>query len=140
MPVYVGGHSADVWAHRLLFELDPKSGAPTFVSGVPPDAFSATGQLWGNPLYNWKEMAKDKYSWWATRLHRAYELYDEFRIDRFRGFAGYWFVPATVRNAMSGKWNAEHGCATICLRRQLPQPSPPAQPRIRPSRIPRHAR
>ncbi|KAG0571609.1 hypothetical protein KC19_VG026800 [Ceratodon purpureus] len=111
MPFYVGGHSADVWAHRSLFELDPKSGAPTQVSGVPPDAFSATGQLWGSPLYNWKEMARDKYSWWATRLRRAYELYDEFRIDHFRGFAGYWAVPATAKNALSGKWKAGPGKA-----------------------------
>lgn len=109
MPIYVGGHSADVWAHRSLFELDAKTGAPTSVSGVPPDAFSATGQLWGSPLYNWKEMAKDKFSWWATRLRRAYELYDEFRIDHFRGFAGYWAVPAAAQNAMAGKWKAGPG-------------------------------
>jgi 4-alpha-glucanotransferase len=111
MPIYVGGHSADVWAHRSLFDLDAKTGAPSSVSGVPPDAFSATGQLWGSPLYNWKEMAKDKYSWWATRLRRAYELYDEFRIDHFRGFAGYWAVPASAQNAITGKWKAGPGKA-----------------------------
>lgn len=111
MPIYVGGHSADVWAHRSLFALDPKTGAPTMVSGVPPDAFSATGQLWGSPLYNWKEMAKDGYSWWATRMRRAFELYDEFRIDHFRGLAGYWAVEATAETAMGGKWKAGPGVA-----------------------------
>lgn len=104
MPIYVGGHSADVWANRRMFELDPKTGAPAMLSGVPPDAFSKTGQLWGSPLYNWKEMAKDRYSWWANRMRRAFELYDEFRIDHFRGLAGYWAVEASSNTAMSGKW------------------------------------
>ncbi|XP_073390551.1 4-alpha-glucanotransferase, chloroplastic/amyloplastic [Physcomitrium patens] len=118
MPIYIGGHSADVWAHRALFELDPKTGVPMQVSGVPPDAFSATGQLWGSPLYNWKEMAKDRYAWWATRLRRAYELYDEFRIDHFRAFAGYWAIPATAQNAMGGKWKAGPGSAFFTAMRE----------------------
>lgn len=104
MPIYVGGHSADVWANRRMFELDPATGAPALVSGVPPDAFSETGQLWGSPLYNWTEMAKDGYSWWANRMRRAFELYDEFRIDHFRGLAGYWAVDAAAETAMGGKW------------------------------------
>lgn len=104
MPIYVGGHSADVWANRRMFALDPKSGAPALVSGVPPDAFSKSGQLWGSPLYNWKEMAKDRYSWWSNRMRRAFELYDEFRIDHFRGLAGYWAVEASSETAMRGKW------------------------------------
>ena len=111
MPMYVGAHSADVWAHRSLFMLDPETGAPSMVSGVPPDAFSPTGQLWGSPLYNWKEMAKDGYSWWTTRLRRASQLYDEFRIDHFRGFAGYWAIPASASSAKSGKWRAGPGLA-----------------------------
>ncbi|KAL3683790.1 hypothetical protein R1sor_001812 [Riccia sorocarpa] len=94
MPIYVGAHSADVWANRHSFMLDEETGAPTMVSGVPPDAFSETGQLWGSPLYNWKAMAKDNYKWWVARMRRAYDLYDEFRIDHFRGLAGYWAVKA----------------------------------------------
>lgn len=104
MPIYVGGHSGDVWANRQMFELNPKTGEPAMVSGVPPDAFSETGQLWGSPLYNWREMAKGKYSWWANRMRRAFELYDEFRIDHFRGLAGYWAVDAKASTALDGKW------------------------------------
>lgn len=104
MPIYVGGHSADVWANRSQFMLDPETGVPTFVSGVPPDAFSATGQLWGSPLYNWVEMEKDGYKWWAQRMRRAFDLYDEFRIDHFRGLAGYWSIPAEATTAMEGIW------------------------------------
>ncbi|XP_024381844.1 4-alpha-glucanotransferase, chloroplastic/amyloplastic [Physcomitrium patens] len=104
MPIYVGGHSADVWANRQMFELDPQTGAPAMVSGVPPDAFSETGQLWGSPLYNWKEMAKDRYSWWVKRMRRAFELFDEFRIDHFRGLGGYWAVDAASDTALNGKW------------------------------------
>lgn len=83
MPIYVGGHSADVWAHRDLFELTD-SGAPAVVSGVPPDAFSDDGQLWGSPLYRWPAHAAEGYKWWAARLGRALELNDETRIDHFR--------------------------------------------------------
>ncbi|GJP73348.1 hypothetical protein CLOP_g4076 [Closterium sp. NIES-67] len=104
MPIYVGGHSADVWANPEQFMLDPETRKPTLVSGVPPDAFSATGQLWGSPLYNWPAMAKDGYSWWAKRMRRAFDLYDEFRIDHFRGLAGYWSIPADSETAMNGTW------------------------------------
>ncbi|MCO5572791.1 hypothetical protein L7F22_026550 [Adiantum nelumboides] len=104
MPIYVGGHSADVWANKNQFELDKATGKPLFVSGVPPDAFSATGQLWGSPLYDWKAMAKDGYSWWIKRMKRAFDLYDEFRIDHFRGLAGYWAIPADSKTAMVGSW------------------------------------
>ncbi|CAM6130058.1 unnamed protein product [Calypogeia fissa] len=104
MPIYVGGHSADVWAHRSSFMLDEKTGVPSWVSGVPPDAFSATGQLWGSPLYNWKAMAKDNYSWWSMRMKRAFDLYDEFRIDHFRGLAGYWAIKADEETALNGTW------------------------------------
>lgn len=108
MPIYVGGHSADVWANRELFDLSGE-GRSLSVSGVPPDAFSKTGQLWGNPLYDWKAMKKDGYSWWVRRLKRAFELYDETRIDHFRGFAGYWSVDAEEETAMVGKWLAGPG-------------------------------
>ncbi|XP_002978989.2 4-alpha-glucanotransferase DPE1, chloroplastic/amyloplastic [Selaginella moellendorffii] len=104
MPIYVGGHSADVWVHRTQFMMDEKTCEPVLVSGVPPDCFSETGQLWGSPLYNWKAMAKDGYKWWASRMRRAFELYDEFRIDHFRGLAGYWAVPADAETAIDGRW------------------------------------
>lgn len=108
MPIYVGGHSADVWANRSLFELN-EEGKSLSVSGVPPDAFSKTGQLWGNPLYDWQAMKKDGYAWWVQRLTRAFHLYDETRIDHFRGFAGYWSVDSREETAMIGKWLAGPG-------------------------------
>jgi 4-alpha-glucanotransferase len=108
MPIYVGGHSADVWANRKLFELSD-DGKSVSVSGVPPDAFSKTGQLWGNPLYDWKAQKKDGYRWWIKRMNRAFDLYDETRIDHFRGFAGYWSVDAKEETAMVGKWRAGPG-------------------------------
>ncbi|KAL2339440.1 hypothetical protein Fmac_007380 [Flemingia macrophylla] len=108
MPIYVGYHSADVWANKKQFLLNRK-GFPLLVSGVPPDAFSETGQLWGSPLYDWKAMEKDGYSWWIRRIQRAQNLFDEFRIDHFRGFAGYWAVPSEAKVAMLGKWKVGPG-------------------------------
>ncbi|KAK7410841.1 hypothetical protein VNO78_01987 [Psophocarpus tetragonolobus] len=108
MPIYVGYHSADVWANKKQFLLNRK-GFPLLVSGVPPDAFSETGQLWGSPLYDWKAMEKDGYSWWIRRIQRAQNLFDEFRIDHFRGFAGYWAVPSDAKIAMLGKWKVGPG-------------------------------
>ncbi|XVE86674.1 hypothetical protein DITRI_Ditri18aG0053400 [Diplodiscus trichospermus] len=103
MPIYVGYHSADVWANRKHFLLN-RHGFPRLVSGVPPDAFSDTGQLWGSPLYDWKAMEKDGFLWWICRIRRAQNLYDEFRIDHFRGFAGFWAVPSEAKVAMVGRW------------------------------------
>ncbi|KAL1823467.1 hypothetical protein DCAR_0311371 [Daucus carota subsp. sativus] len=108
MPIYVGYHSADVWANKKSFSLN-KRGFPLLVSGVPPDAFSETGQLWGSPLYDWKAMEKDGFSWWIHRLRRAQDLFDEFRIDHFRGFAGYWAVPSEAKIATVGKWKVGPG-------------------------------
>ncbi|TVU37764.1 hypothetical protein EJB05_11098, partial [Eragrostis curvula] len=105
MPIYVGYHSADVWANRKSFLLD-KNGFPTFVSGVPPDAFSETGQLWNSPLYDWKAMEADGFAWWVKRIKRALDLYDEFRIDHFRGLAGFWAVPSDAKVALVGSWRA----------------------------------
>jgi len=120
MPIYVGGHSADVWANRKLFQLDSKTGKPALVSGVPPDAFSATGQLWGSPLYDWKANEVEGYSWWIQRMRRAMELYDETRIDHFRAFAGYWAVEATRETAMIGEWQKGPGMSLFnALRREL---------------------
>ncbi|KAK9678688.1 hypothetical protein RND81_11G227400 [Saponaria officinalis] len=108
MPIYVGYHSADVWANRKLFLLN-KKGFPLLVSGVPPDAFSETGQLWNSPLYDWKAMENDKFSWWVRRIRRAVDLYDDFRIDHFRGLAGFWAVPSEAKIATVGQWKAGPG-------------------------------
>lgn len=108
MPIYVGYHSADVWANKKHFLLN-RSGFPLLVSGVPPDAFSETGQLWGSPLYDWKAMEKYGFSWWIYRIRRAQNLFDEFRIDHFRGFAGFWAVPSEAKIAMVGQWKVAPG-------------------------------
>ncbi|XP_049390590.1 4-alpha-glucanotransferase, chloroplastic/amyloplastic [Solanum stenotomum] len=108
MPIYVGYHSADVWANKKQFLLNRK-GFPLIVSGVPPDAFSETGQLWGSPLYDWKAMEKDGFSWWVSRIQRATDLFDEFRIDHFRGFAGFWAVPSEEKIAILGRWKVGPG-------------------------------
>ena len=103
VPIYVPYDSVEVWTEHKLFQLD-KDLAPTAVAGCPPDAFSADGQLWGNPLYNWKKIAKDGYSWWLRRLGAAGKLYDVVRLDHFRGFEAYWSVPAGETTAKGGKW------------------------------------
>jgi 4-alpha-glucanotransferase len=102
-PIFIAYLSAEVWANQHLFELDEK-GKPTVVAGVPPDFFSATGQRWGNPLYRWAAHAKDGYAWWVERIRRTFELVDIVRIDHFRGFAGYWEIPASEPTAIKGKW------------------------------------
>ena len=103
MPIYVGGHSADVWANQNLFLLGADK-KPSALAGVPPDAFSEDGQLWGNPLFAWPEHARTGYAWWAQRLKRTLELHDEVRIDHFRAFAAYWEVEAGSPTAKRGKW------------------------------------
>jgi len=103
MPIFVAHHSADVWAHSQLFQLD-RQGRPTVVAGVPPDYFSETGQLWGNPLYRWQEMAKDDYCWWRERFTVLLSLVDMVRVDHFRGFEGYWQIPASAETAEKGRW------------------------------------
>jgi 4-alpha-glucanotransferase len=102
-PIFIAYLSAEVWANQHLFELDA-TGQPTVVAGVPPDFFSATGQRWGNPLYRWKEHAKDGYAWWVERIRRTFELVDIVRIDHFRGFAGYWEIPSSEPTAIKGQW------------------------------------
>ncbi|KAK4411606.1 4-alpha-glucanotransferase, chloroplastic/amyloplastic [Sesamum angolense] len=108
MPIYVGYHSADVWANKKQFLLNG-SGFPLLVSGVPPDAFSETGQLWNSPLYDWKAMERDGFSWWVRRMRRAQNLFDDFRIDHFRGFAGFWAVPSEAKVATVGRWKVGPG-------------------------------
>lgn len=103
VPIYVAHDSADVWTNRELFQLQA-DGTLTVQAGVPPDYFSATGQLWGNPLYDWPAMARDGYRWWTARLRRALTQFDVLRLDHFRGFAGYWEVPGNAETAVSGRW------------------------------------
>jgi 4-alpha-glucanotransferase len=103
IPIFVAFDSADVWANPHLFHLDER-GRPTVVAGVPPDYFSETGQLWGNPLYNWDAVAFHGYSWWIERMKSALEQCDIVRIDHFRGFEAYWEVPATEKTAINGRW------------------------------------
>ncbi|MGF1470711.1 MAG: 4-alpha-glucanotransferase [Rubrobacteraceae bacterium] len=103
LPIFVSHDSADVWANQELFFLDP-TGNPTVVSGVPPDYFSETGQLWGNPLYDWEALRNSGYAWWIERLRMALTLYDGVRIDHFRGFEAYWKIPAGEKTAQNGRW------------------------------------
>lgn len=108
IPIFASLDSADVWADPTLFQLD-KDGYPTVVAGVPPDYFSATGQLWGNPLYDWPAHRKDHYSWWMSRIKAQLELSDIIRIDHFRGLESYWEIPADAETAIDGKWVAGPG-------------------------------
>ncbi len=110
VPIFVAHHSADVWAHQHLFELDA-DGVQTVVAGVPPDYFSATGQRWGNPLYRWSAHASEGYRWWLARMRRALALADAVRIDHFRGFAAHWEIPAGSESAVHGHWVAGPGAA-----------------------------
>jgi 4-alpha-glucanotransferase len=103
IPIYVALDSADVWANPEYFLLDAK-GHPLKVAGVPPDYFSATGQLWGNPIYNWERHRETGYRWWVNRFRSALRLYDAMRIDHFRGFEAYWEIPAGETTAMNGRW------------------------------------
>lgn len=103
IPIFVAHDSADVWSHADLFFLD-REGKPTVVAGVPPDYFSPTGQLWGNPLYDWEAHAASGYAWWIARFKSTLESVDIVRLDHFRGFAGYWEVPAGNPTAEIGRW------------------------------------
>lgn len=103
VPIYVAYDSADVWANRELFRLD-EAGRPTHVAGVPPDYFSATGQLWGNPLYRWDVLGRKRYGWWIQRMRQAFAMYDLVRLDHFRGFEAFWEVPAGHPTAEHGRW------------------------------------
>ncbi len=120
IPIFVAMDSADAWAHQELFQLD-ESGRPEAVAGVPPDYFSADGQLWGNPLYRWEQHTSSKFAWWKERMKSALRLYDMVRIDHFRGFAGYWSVPAGDKNARGGAWKEAPGVALFkALQKEFP--------------------
>ena len=97
VPIYVAPGSADHIRHPELFRDD-------VVAGVPPDAFTAKGQLWGNPIYDWPALRRRRYRWWVERLRRTFDLFDLARIDHFRGFAAYWAVPRDARHASAGRW------------------------------------
>jgi 4-alpha-glucanotransferase len=103
IPIFVAFDSAEVWAKPHLFKLD-ENGAMTVVAGVPPDYFSETGQRWGNPHYEWSEMAKDNYGWWVDRMRTQSELFDLIRIDHFRGLEAAWEIPSSEETAMNGSW------------------------------------
>ncbi|MEX0905928.1 MAG: 4-alpha-glucanotransferase [Balneolaceae bacterium] len=108
IPIFVDHNSADVWGNPSYFEVD-EYGNRQFVSGVPPDYFSETGQLWGSPLYKWNIMEKSGYSWWIERFRQMFKLYDAVRVDHFRGFDEYWSVPATETTAEKGEWKPGPG-------------------------------
>jgi len=108
LPIFVAMDSADVWANPELFLLDERR-RPTVVAGVPPDYFSETGQLWGNPLYDWRRHEQDGFSWWVERTRQALTLCDALRLDHFRGFAAHWEVPASEQTAINGTWVAGPG-------------------------------
>jgi 4-alpha-glucanotransferase len=112
VPFYVGGDGADTWNHPGLFKLDA-TGRARLVAGVPPDAFSDTGQLWGNPVYDWQAHARDGYAWWLARLRRCLDWFDMVRLDHFRGLVAHWEVPAGNATAAGGAW--VHGPGGVLL-------------------------
>ena len=120
LPIYVSPDSSDLWADSALFQVDDQR-RPTEVAGVPPDAFSADGQLWGNPLYNWRRHRADGYAWWLRRLRHAARVYDVVRIDHFRGFESYYAIPAAAKTAARGRWRKGPGMDLIgAIQRELP--------------------
>lgn len=120
VPIYVPLDSADVWSAPHLFQLDGNC-RPTMVAGCPPDSFTAEGQLWGNPLYNWDVMKQHGYSWWIRRLEAAAKMFDAVRLDHFRGFESYWAVPAGAENAVGGSWQPGPGMEFLqAVRTALP--------------------
>jgi 4-alpha-glucanotransferase len=108
LPIFVAHDSADVWAHPDLFFLDPQ-GQPTVIAGVPPDYFSATGQRWGNPLYDWEKIAQTGYRWWLQRFAQTFTRFDAVRLDHFIGFTRYWEIPADEPTAQNGHWRPGPG-------------------------------
>ena len=112
IPLYVSYDSADVWANQELFMLNEKR-KPVMVGGVPPDYFSETGQLWGNPLFDWQKLQHHNYDWWIARLHFNLKLFDLIRIDHFRGFESFWAVPYGEKTAINGEWLKANGDAVL---------------------------
>ncbi len=117
IPLYVAFNSSDVWNNQSLFLLDKKR-QPTLVGGVPPDYFSETGQLWGNPLFDWEQMKQKGYDWWMARLHFNLRLFDFVRIDHFRGLESFWAIPAGEKTAIKGSWMKANGDEMLGLLQQ----------------------
>ena len=115
IPIYVAHDSADVWSHREIFCLDEASGEPALMAGVPPDYFSSTGQLWGNPVYNWEKLQANNFEWWVDRFEAIFAYVDVTRIDHFRGFDAYWAVERGQETAMYGEWIKAPGTALLDL-------------------------
>lgn len=111
IPIYVAHDSADVWSHPETFCLDEPTGEPALMAGVPPDYFSSTGQLWGNPVYNWEELQASNFQWWVQRFEAIFDYVDVTRIDHFRGFEAYWAVKRGKKNAIEGEWIQAPGTA-----------------------------
>ena len=114
LPFYVAHDSADVWTHPDLFRLDAK-GRPLKLAGVPPDYFSRTGQLWGNPVYDWDRLAADGYGWWVRRISAQLERTDWIRLDHFRAFEAYWEVDAAENSAVRGRWAPMQRSITVTI-------------------------
>lgn len=123
LPIFVAHDSADVWAQRQCFDLD-ETGHPTLVAGVPPDYFSATGQRWGNPHYDWEWMEADGFGWWQERIEGQLKLFDLVRIDHFRGFEAYWEIPAHEPTAINGRWVKAPGDALFATLHKKFDPLP----------------
>jgi 4-alpha-glucanotransferase len=120
VPIFVALDSVDAWQNRAVFRLSER-GDPLAVAGVPPDYYSSSGQLWGNPLYDWDYLARTGFGWWIDRMRSAFELYDIVRLDHFRGFDTYWEIPADALDARSGIWQEGPGRSFFDnLRRALP--------------------
>ncbi|NJK48576.1 4-alpha-glucanotransferase [Candidatus Gracilibacteria bacterium] len=118
IPIYVAHDSVDVWANPDLFCLDEETGEAAFMAGVPPDYFSATGQLWGNPVYNWEKHQRTNFAWWMRRVEAILEYVDIIRIDHFRGFEAFWAVPQGEETAIDGEWIEAPGEAFFTLLKQ----------------------
>ena len=118
IPIYVAYDSSDVWANKELFQLDRRN-RPTAVAGVPPDYFCEDGQLWGNPLYDWKRMKQDDYAWWRERMSFMMELFDGVRIDHFRGLESYFSIPANETTARNGVWKKGPGMSLVRALREV---------------------
>jgi len=119
MPLYVSLDSADVWANRRFFALD-EHGQPSIIAGVPPDMFSESGQIWGNPVYDWAALERDGFRWWVERIRRQHHLFDLIRIDHFRALQAYWAIPGNEETAINGEWIEAPGDKLLSqLRRSL---------------------
>ncbi len=123
MPLYIAYDSSDCWSHPELFSVN-QSGQLTAVAGVPPDYFSPTGQLWGNPLYRWSVHARQGFGWWIDRVRSALNLFDFLRVDHFRGLAAYWEIKAGAKTAEIGRWVKGSGCKLFKALEKAIQPLP----------------